>query len=130
MDWAGRKASRGGTAMSPQGCSCRHIYGEGTLLLCFINLRRAKIPSGQLEASLWQYINMHHGELANHRLLNSPKDRRTPFLFDILQPTPAIPPTYRLPHRTSSKVLPLVEGESRRPRQIASGSGSYRFRPP
>lgn len=65
MDWAGRKASRGGTAMSPQGCSCRHIYGEGTLLLCFINLRRAKIPSGQLEASLWQYINMHHGELAN-----------------------------------------------------------------
>ncbi|KAI1308857.1 hypothetical protein F5Y03DRAFT_83957 [Xylaria venustula] len=65
-----------------------------------------------------------------HRLLRSPKDRRTPFLFDTPQPTPTIPPPHRLPHRTSSKVLPLVEGESRRPRQIASGSGSYRFRPP
>ncbi|KAK3351309.1 hypothetical protein B0H65DRAFT_418773, partial [Neurospora tetraspora] len=43
---------------------------------------------------------------------------------------PEYSPNRQLPHRTSSAVLPLTEEESRRPRQIAQGSVSYRHRPP
>ncbi|ORY71650.1 uncharacterized protein BCR38DRAFT_331539, partial [Pseudomassariella vexata] len=64
-------------------------------------------------------------------LLKSPKQKRVPLLFDsIPNQDPVYYPHHQLPHRTSSAVLPLFEGESRRPRQIATGAGSYPFRPP
>ncbi|KAI0471813.1 hypothetical protein GGR56DRAFT_93043 [Xylariaceae sp. FL0804] len=64
------------------------------------------------------------------RLLRSPKAQPPPVLLDHDPPPFLLYPPHQLPHRTTSEVLPLKEGESRRPRQIASASGSYRFRPP
>ncbi|KAG7119852.1 hypothetical protein HYQ44_004348 [Verticillium longisporum] len=64
--------------------------------------------------------------------LRTPKQKLEFFLFDVLfQQTPPVDSTPdQLPHRTHSEPLPLVEGESRRTRQIAEGSACYRFRPP
>lgn len=70
-----------------------------------------------------------------------PPSLSDPKLFDLLffvpgqgreppfQPPP-IPNNRQLPHRRNLVVLPLVEGESRRPRQPIEGSVCYRFRPP
>ncbi|ROT43210.1 hypothetical protein SODALDRAFT_355411 [Sodiomyces alkalinus F11] len=46
------------------------------------------------------------------------------------QTPPVASHPHQLPHRTGSEPLPLAEGESRRPRQVAEGPACYRFRPP
>lgn len=64
-------------------------------------------------------------------LLKSPKQPEL-FLLDLHfdNHVPEFHPSHQLPHRTSSKALPLTEGESRKPRQVTTGSACYCFRPP
>ncbi|KAK1770551.1 hypothetical protein QBC33DRAFT_445269, partial [Phialemonium atrogriseum] len=66
----------------------------------------------------------------HHLLLRLSKTPESVLFDSSYNQSPLFPPNNQLPHRTSSEVLPLTEGESRRPRQITSGSLCFRFRPP